>query len=139
MSDDEVAYYTPDTENVPEENPDMVGITIGEGSLAEIFPKILEEMTFGELLEASALLENAVKDRAQQERDQLVAQAQLVSTYLGVEPQALFDVKKPAKSTSVVKFRHPSDTKKTWTGKGRQPDWVKELVSAGTPLESLAA
>lgn len=134
---DEIAYYTPDTvvseSSVPAN--ETVDVT---ASIADRFGAILDEMTFAELIQAGVVLADVVKDRADQERDRLVDQAKVVSAYLGVEPQALFEVKKP-KTAKVIKFRHPEDAKKTWTGKGRQPDWVKELVSAGTPLESLAA
>lgn len=35
------------------------------------------------------------------------------------------------------KYRNPTNAKETWTGRGRQPRWVAELVAAGTSLESL--
>lgn len=35
----------------------------------------------------------------------------------------------------VVKFRHPEDSNKTWSGRGRKPVWVKEWEAAGRSLE----
>jgi DNA-binding protein H-NS len=35
------------------------------------------------------------------------------------------------------KYQNPSDTTQTWTGKGRQPNWFKELVAGGTDPETL--
>lgn len=35
------------------------------------------------------------------------------------------------------KFRHPSDSGKTWSGRGRKPVWVKEWEQAGKSLEDL--
>lgn len=37
-----------------------------------------------------------------------------------------------------AKYRHPEDPSKTWTGRGRQPVWVREHLEAGNSLESLA-
>ena len=36
------------------------------------------------------------------------------------------------------KYAHPENPGKTWTGKGRQPNWVREHLRSGKPLEDLA-
>lgn len=33
------------------------------------------------------------------------------------------------------KYRNPADAKETWTGRGRQPRWLAELVAAGKQVE----
>lgn len=38
-----------------------------------------------------------------------------------------------------VTFRHPDDPSKTWTGRGRKPNWVKEWEATGGSLEDLRA
>ena len=38
-----------------------------------------------------------------------------------------------------VTFRHPDDPSKTWTGRGRKPNWVKEWEATGRSLEDLRA
>ena len=35
------------------------------------------------------------------------------------------------------KFRHPDDSGRTWSGRGAQPGWFREYVSAGGSAESL--
>ena len=35
------------------------------------------------------------------------------------------------------KYRNPADPKQTWTGKGKKPKWVTELLSQGKTLEEL--
>jgi len=47
--------------------------------------------------------------------------------------------KRPAKVRSKVapKYQHPSKPGQTWTGRGRQPLWVKELVDGGASLDDL--
>ncbi len=39
--------------------------------------------------------------------------------------------------TTEIKFRHPKDHSLTWTGKGKQPAWVAQWVTAVGPLEAL--
>lgn len=45
---------------------------------------------------------------------------------------------KKEKSTVAVKYRHPQNAELAWTGRGRQPKWVAELLASGATLEQLA-
>lgn len=38
--------------------------------------------------------------------------------------------------TVAPKYRHPEDSSLTWTGRGRQPLWVRNWVESGHTLES---
>lgn len=42
--------------------------------------------------------------------------------------------KEPKSVPAVAKFRHPDDSTKHWSGRGRQPTWVKEWLAAGKSL-----
>ncbi|HEX5513783.1 MAG TPA: H-NS histone family protein [Gammaproteobacteria bacterium] len=42
-----------------------------------------------------------------------------------------------AAGKGVVKFRHPSDESKTWSGRGRKPAWIKEWEAEGRSLDEL--
>lgn len=42
-----------------------------------------------------------------------------------------------AKKESAAKYANPADPKQTWTGKGRQPQWFKDKVAAGTDPKTL--
>ncbi len=35
------------------------------------------------------------------------------------------------------KYRNPNDPSQTWTGRGRQPKWVSELLAGGFTLDQL--
>ncbi len=41
------------------------------------------------------------------------------------------------KNDDSIKYVHPQDKTKVWPGRGAKPKWLKELVAAGTTLESL--
>lgn len=45
---------------------------------------------------------------------------------------------KKAKKPSKPKYADPSDAMRTWTGKGRQPNWFRAAVENGIKPESLA-
>lgn len=42
------------------------------------------------------------------------------------------------KRTVAPKYRHPSDSSLTWTGRGRKPVWLQGLLDAGGSLEQFA-
>ena len=47
---------------------------------------------------------------------------------------------KPAKQTRAkppAKYRHPTDPSKSWSGRGKKPTWLVELLEAGKKLEEL--
>lgn len=46
--------------------------------------------------------------------------------------------KKAAGPKGEPKYANPADASQTWTGRGRQPNWVKEGLSSGKALEDFA-
>jgi DNA-binding protein H-NS len=34
-------------------------------------------------------------------------------------------------------YRNPSNSAETWTGRGRQPKWVRDALASGTRLEEM--
>lgn len=60
----------------------------------------------------------------------------------GLSDKQLLAIKaaKPAGQGAVaVKFRHPDDPTQQWTGRGRQPAWVKVWIESGKSLEDIKA
>ena len=45
--------------------------------------------------------------------------------------------KKRRSRTSKAKYRSPDDKSLTWSGMGRQPKWITELIDSGRALEDL--
>ncbi|MBS0124664.1 H-NS family nucleoid-associated regulatory protein [Thetidibacter halocola] len=41
-------------------------------------------------------------------------------------------------SKGAPRFANPADPSQTWTGRGRQPNWVKDAMAAGKSLDDLA-
>ena len=45
---------------------------------------------------------------------------------------------KSTKSKSAAKYRNPADGSQTWSGRGRQPGWIREGLSSGKSLSDFA-
>ncbi len=45
---------------------------------------------------------------------------------------------KSSKPKSPPKYKNPANPSQTWTGRGRQPAWIKEAIENGRPLEEFA-
>lgn len=45
---------------------------------------------------------------------------------------------KSGKTKNAPKYRNPADPKQTWTGRGRQPGWIKQLLEQGKSLDEFA-
>jgi DNA-binding protein H-NS len=35
-----------------------------------------------------------------------------------------------------MQYRNPKDSSQEWSGRGRQPNWVKEFVASGADLQT---
>ncbi len=46
--------------------------------------------------------------------------------------------KKDKAKVNPPKYRHPENPAVTWTGRGRQPAWIKEGLAAGKSLDDFA-
>jgi len=95
----------------------------------------LSNFTLAELKSLSETVKKEIGAREQDEvkkaRGQILAIAQSVgvplSDLLGGKTGKEGKLSKPVD----VKFRHPSDTSKAWTGRGRKPAWIIELEQSG--------
>lgn len=56
----------------------------------------------------------------------------------GLSVKELIAIKTPKKSGAgavPMKFRNPMETTQQWSGRGRQPNWVKQWIESGKSLE----
>lgn len=107
----------------------------------------LEKMSREELTDLRARIDAALETLAERERDAALKAAEEAArahgyslSDLGVSQAGKGRGRRKSRSAGPVhppKYRHPSDPKKTWSGRGRKPQWVKEAEEAGT-LDKLA-
>lgn len=98
----------------------------------------LSNLSVSDLRTLQENIKQQLKKREQQElasaREQILAIAQSVGVPLS---ELINDIKRPQKEkkTVAVQYRHPDDATLQWTGRGRQPKWIKEWVDAGKSLD----
>jgi DNA-binding protein H-NS len=98
----------------------------------------LTNLSSAQLRDLQKQLERELKKRESEDlakaREQILAIAQSV----GVPVKDLIGGAVRAKTGSVAaRYRNPADSSQQWTGRGRQPKWVKEWVDAGKALDGL--
>lgn len=86
--------------------------------------------------ELQAVIENAekaLKARQASKRKEVIAQIKELAASIEVSVEIIEgDKKSSRKGVKVpIKYRHPTDTTKTWTGRGVTPKWLQTLVDAG--------
>jgi len=47
--------------------------------------------------------------------------------------------KTPAQASGEAKYRNPDDPSQEWSGRGRQPNWIKAWVASGKSMEDAKA
>lgn len=101
----------------------------------------LKSMTRKELEKHKTSVERELARTIERDKKAAVAAAQKAAREHGFDLTDVVDGKKPVKKTKMKKksqpvagspkYRHPENPDVTWTGKGRQPKWIKEAEAAG--------
>jgi DNA-binding protein H-NS len=99
----------------------------------------LSNMSLGDLRNLQDQIKQEMKKREQSDmakaREQILAIAQSVGVPL---KDLLATGGRGGKTGSVaVRFRNPDNASQQWTGRGRQPKWVKEWVEGGKSIDKL--
>jgi DNA-binding protein H-NS len=86
-------------------------------------------------------LKEVIETKRATEKHSVSNKIQLMAAEYGFEVSDLFPLKgsKEAKvSTVKPKYRNPNNKLQTWTGRGRKPTWVNELLEQGQSLDDVA-
>lgn len=99
----------------------------------------LSNMSVGDMRNLQDQIKQEMKKREQSDlakaREQILAIAQSVGVPL---KDLLATTGRGGKTGTVaVRFRNPDDASQQWTGRGRQPKWVKEWVEGGKSIDKL--
>src|SRR5215217_3386328 len=99
----------------------------------------LSNMSVGDLRNLQEQIKQEMKQREHQEVQQAREQILAIAQKVGVPLKDLINT--PARGgktgTVAVRYRHPDNSSQQWTGRGRQPKWVKEWVEGGKSLDKL--
>lgn len=98
----------------------------------------LSNMSIGELRALQEKIKQEMKQRERQDlvkaREQILAIAQSVGLPL---KDLLAGATRAKTGTVAVRYRNPNDSAQQWTGRGRQPKWVKEWLDSGKLIDLL--
>lgn len=97
----------------------------------------LSKLSLQELRELASQVDAAIKGRQQQEVKDAVQKIQEIAQSVGLPLQQLLGKPAAFKKTAPVQYRHPEEQHQQWSGRGRQPKWVKEWIEAGKSMDDL--
>lgn len=101
----------------------------------------LSNMSVAQLRELQEQLKKELTQRESQERAQAIEKIQAIAKSVGSTVEELMAgakaVAKAPGATVAPRYRNPADGAQQWTGRGRQPKWVKDWVDAGNDIEGL--
>lgn len=100
----------------------------------------IDKMTLEELQAHQKEVEAAIKGYEKKRKAEALAAVRETARAHGFTLEELMGGKSPAKATTkgVAKYANPADPSQTWTGRGRQPGWVKDALAAGKSLDTMA-
>ena len=99
----------------------------------------LDDISLSELRSLQKRIEKELESRNMRKmREKALAEAAARAIKYGFTLEELVAGTKEATGSKVrPKYRNPADESKQWSGRGRQPLWVKAHVDAGGALEDL--
>ena len=98
----------------------------------------ISTLSLSELRQLQDDITKQLKSREQAElssaRDQIFA----IAKSAGISVKDLLEAGTRTKTGTVaVQFRNPNDATQQWTGRGRQPNWVKTWLAEGKEMDTL--
>ncbi len=98
-----------------------------------------ENMSLEVLISTRTELDALIKQKQAEAKSELLAEFKQKATDLGIDFNELVGGKASKTTGSKVppKYRNPTKASQTWTGRGRTPTWIVELLETGKKLEEL--
>tara|TARA_Y200000002_G_scaffold326617_1_gene289283 strand:+ start:54 stop:437 length:384 start_codon:yes stop_codon:yes gene_type:complete len=108
----------------------------------------LSALNLKELESLQKKIQNEIKKRHSKTQEEGLKKIKLIVTEYGLSARELKNLSivksrkiksKPGKKRGPVapKYRDPSNSANTWTGRGRQPKWVEAFLSSGGRLDQI--
>ncbi len=100
----------------------------------------LSNLSLAELKNLLQALPEEIKRREKDEKAKARKDLEAFAAERGFSLEELLGSTKGKKERTPVaaKYRHPQNAELQWTGRGRQPKWIVEFISAGGTLDQLS-
>ncbi len=99
-------------------------------------PHDLDGMSLDELKALEKDVAAAIKTFEKRKKKEALIAAQKAAQEFGFSLDEILGAKSATKGAP--KYANPANPDQTWTGRGRQPQWVKDAFAAGQSLDDLA-
>ncbi len=99
----------------------------------------LERLSLAELRQLQVAIPRELQKREEAERKAIIEEIREIAKSRGYSLSDLFAAEKQhGRQALPPAYRHPSDSKLTWSGRGRKPAWLVTLIEAGGKLGDFA-
>ncbi len=99
----------------------------------------LDTLSRKELMKLRTDVESALDTLENRRKAEARTAAEAIAQEHGFSLADLLNSDKAAKrkgQKNAAKYRNPADPTQTWTGRGRQPGWIKQALADGVALET---
>ncbi|WP_410500076.1 H-NS family nucleoid-associated regulatory protein [Chitinibacter sp. S2-10] len=100
----------------------------------------LSNLDYQQLVELRAQVDVELVRRKEQEKARILSQLQSAAAASGFTVAELLgevSSKKGSKKTVKAQYANPADPSQTWTGRGRKPQWVHDVLASGKSLDNI--
>lgn len=98
----------------------------------------LRSFSFEELDQLAQAIEVEKRRRQDEDRQQILHDARAMAARYGLSvEQFLATPATKTRTRAQVKYRNPTNPRQTWSGRGKQPAWVKNALATGVTLHDL--
>ncbi len=98
----------------------------------------LESMSREELTDLRRNVEKALATVDERRKAEARAAAERAAREHGYSLDEVIVEQRKSGKKNPPKFRNPHDPRQTWSGRGRQPAWIKEALESGKALDEFA-
>lgn len=95
----------------------------------------ISNLTAAEIVQLQKDLKERLNEQVREEQLELVDRIRGLIEDSGFEYRAFTSFLHDELRKRVVKYRHPEDETLTWSGRGRWPFWLRELVDSGVGVD----
>ncbi len=81
----------------------------------------------------------AIASKREQAKRELLEEIEKLPEQRGLSLDEVIGVRvKKRRAKATPKYRNPKDSSQTWSGRGKQPAWVKDELASGKSIDELA-
>lgn len=98
----------------------------------------LSTLAMSELRKLQDKVQHELNSREREDLNKAREQIMVIAQQAGIPlKQLILDGLHPRAAKVAVRYRHPDNATEQWTGRGRQPLWVKRWVESGKSIDLL--